>query len=117
MTRLWIACAFLSLGCATAATRERDARWSSEWNARVEAASTLWGSPCGDPEFDPWADEFLAACHAKRAVSGEDETCSDRRRWVWARSRQCGKWQDYLLRNHHRQERSDRGSEPPTRVD
>jgi hypothetical protein len=98
-------------GCATVPEREV---WKADWNARVDASSDLKQHPCGDFVFDVWADDFLAEC--KRPNSGMEKECGRRTEWVWERSRQCAKWQDWLLRNHNRQQRSDDAPEPETRV-
>ena len=101
--------------CATDVAREREGRWRADWNERVDASASLWSNPCGDPEFDAWADGFLAPCDPEARI-GHDE-CAQRRRWVVARSEQCAVWQDYLLRNHGKRERRDDVAEPPTRVE
>ncbi len=115
---LLVSCASPSLGvllisCASPTPSEE--RWKAEWNARADAATTRWENPCGDPEFDPWADAFLEDCVPTQRLSGNE--CETRLRWVEARVRQCGAWQDYLLRNHGRRERVDSMPEPPTRID
>jgi len=108
-------CLFLAVACSNDTTRIREAGWRAEWNARADTASTLWENPCGDPEFDAWADTFLSACQSDERL-GQDE-CTHRRSWVAARSKQCAEWQDYLLRNHGKHRRRDDAREPPTRVE
>ncbi len=88
-------------------------QWKADWNARVDAAEQLEQNPCGDFEFDPWADAFLKGCDP---VDPEPGACSDRARWVWERSRQCDKWQTWLLRHHNKRERVAQ-PEPQVRVE
>ena len=101
-----------AVACVSDATIDREAAWRAEWNTRVDAASILWENPCGDPEFDPWADAFLSLCVPEERVSHAE--CTHRRRWVSARSEQCAQWEYYLLRNHGRRQRRDDALEPPT---
>lgn len=107
--------ASLVAACASGPFASREARWKHEWNARVDSAETRWENPCGDPEFDPWARDFLAACETGPAVGTEE--CAARRAWVEERVTQCRAWRAYLLRNHGRHGRIDDLPEPPTRID
>ncbi|MCP5060333.1 MAG: hypothetical protein GY937_26845 [bacterium] len=93
---------------------EREA-WKENWNARVDAHERLREHPCGDFEFDPWADAFLAGCQGGDAPKQAKAVCKRRMDWVWERSRQCDVWQEWLLRNHQKHERS-KAEEPPTHV-
>ena len=109
-----LACALLVVASACVTQPERE-RWSSDWNARVDSAGHRNEHPCGDFVFDVWADDFLAAC--KPPSSAMEAECRRRTEWVWERSRQCAEWQDWLLRNHNRQRRSDDLPEPDSRVE
>ena len=90
------------------------AEWKADWNARVDAAESRKDHPCGDFVFDAWADDFLVQC--KYPSQEMEAECRERTEWVWARSNQCSKWQDWLLRNHTKQQRRDHLKEPETRV-
>ncbi|MBW2244567.1 MAG: hypothetical protein JRH01_21490 [Deltaproteobacteria bacterium] len=94
--------------------QEREA-WKESWNARIDAHKELRDHPCGDFAFDPWADAFLADCQGEGASMRSEADCKRRTDWVWERSRQCSVWQDWLLRNHQKHERS-KAKEPSTRV-
>jgi hypothetical protein len=101
--------------CATWRTGELEAGWQAEWNDRADAATTRWGNPCGDPEFDPWADGFIADCEPQERISHDE--CERRVRWLEARIDQCREWKAYLLRNHGQRLRDNDAAEPPTRVE
>ena len=91
------------------------AKWTSDWNARAKAAAgDLQKNPCGDFVFDAWANEFLEVCEESSKKARRE--CKSRTRWVWERSDQCSRWQDWLLRNHNRNKRRDHLPEPKVRV-
>ena len=116
--RIAIAAATALAACAACATwRDGDleAGWQAEWNARDRAAASRWENPCGDPEFDAWADAFIGACVPEERIAHNE--CVRRERWLVARVEQCQEWQDYLLRNHGQRNRDDTAAEPATHVD
>ncbi len=92
-----------------------DSNWTSDWNARIDASPGRNEHPCGDFVFDAWAQTFLWGCElgSNSALDlAPDAKCGQRLAWVWARSRQCDVWQEYLLRNHFQHVRRDDIPEP-----
>ena len=95
--------------------REVGEPWAEDWNGRIESAPTLFEHPCATLEFSAWADQFLKSCRPYRSQQyGE---CVHRQNWVRLRSRQCGAWVEYLLRNHNQHTRDDARAEPSMRVE
>ena len=86
--------------------------WKDDWNTRIDVSEGRNDHPCGDFVFDAWAQTFLTGCEP-----GSDAECDQRLEWVWARSRQCDEWQEYLLRNHFQHVRRDDIPEPDMHVD
>ena len=91
------------------ADTDLDSNWKNDWNARMDASPGRNEHPCGDFVFDAWAQTFLTGCDPD---SDSDLECEQRLAWVWARSRQCDEWQEYLLRNHFQHVRRDDVPEP-----
>jgi hypothetical protein len=88
--------------------------WISDWNQRVDTATTPFEHPCATKAFIAWADGFLAGCEtdAKRAEPG----CAARLEWVDERVEQCRAWTAWQLRNFNKHERSE-GAPPPMRIE
>jgi hypothetical protein len=112
-----VASTLLLAPCALTHDASR-AGWTSDWNERVESASTPFEHPCATRAFIAWADGFLADCEAGGEADAKPPApgCDARLAWVRARVEQCRPWTAWQLRNFNKHERSD-GPPPSARIE